>query len=529
MTDAAVAAPGRLTVAWQGLQSRWRTSLRLRVVSITLLFSVVAIALLGTVMVQRIASGLIESRERSAVADASAGIAAVERVLAAADTGVSTPSSSRLVEAAVTTVASRAGVPPLYDVLLLATPEAATGAPERATNLVGETSLPEGLRAAVRSDPRLAWAWTTIRYLDGVERAGLVVGAGITVPGVGPYELYLLYPVDAELATIALIERTGLLAGVAMVLVLVLLIGAVTGVVLRPLGDAARAASRWSSGDLTERVPVTSDDEMGQLARSFNDMAASLERQIHRLENLSMVQQRFVSDVSHELRTPLTTIRMAADVLHAGRTDMDDSLARSSELLLQQLDRFESLLQDLLEISRFDAGVAVIEAEPMDVGELVRNVVADSTPLADELGTRIDVVGGGNCVAEVDARRVTRILRNLVTNALEHGEGRPIQIRVAGSDDVVAVAVRDHGVGMSAEQVPFVFDRFWRADPARTRRIGGTGLGLAIALEDARLHGGTLEAWGSPSLGANFVLCLPRHAHATVSESPIPVVPQDIP
>ena len=527
MTDAAEAASTRSTVALQRLQTRWRSSLRFRVVTMTLLFSVLAIAVLGTIMVQRIASGLIEARERSAIADASAGIAAVERVLAAADTGASTPGPSRLIDVAVTTLASRAGVPPLYDVLMLATPDALSGSPERATNLVGESSLPDGLRDAVQSDPRLAWSWTTIRYLDGMERAGLVVGAEVSVPGVGPYEIYLLYPVDTELATIALIERTGLLAGIALVLVLVLLIGAVTGLVLRPLGDAARAASRWSSGDLSERVPVTSDDEMGQLARSFNDMAASLERQIQRLEDLSMVQQRFVSDVSHELRTPLTTMRMAADVLHSGRAQMDESLSRSAELLLQQLDRFETLLQDLLEISRFDAGVAVIEAEQIDVADLVARVVADSSPLADSLGTRIDFVSDGDCIAEIDARRVTRIMRNLVSNAIEHGESRPILIRAVASPDVVAIGVRDHGVGLASDQVPMVFERFWRADPSRTRRIGGTGLGLAIALEDARLHGGTLAAWGEPGHGSHFVLCLPRHAHATVEQCPLPLVPED--
>ena len=528
MTDAAEAAPSRLSVAGEQLRSRWRSSLRVRVVTITLLFSVVAIALLGTLMVQQIANGLVEARERSAVADASAGIAAVERVLAAADTGATTPAPSRLIDVAVTTLASRAGVPPLYDVLMLTTPDAVSGSPERATNLVSETSLPDGLRDAVRTDPRLAWSWTTIRSLDGSERLGLVVGAEVSVPGAGPYEIYLLYPIDTELAAISLIQRTGLLVGFALVMVLVLLIAGVTGLVLRPLGDAARAASRWSSGDLTERVPVTSDDEMGQLARSFNEMAISLERQIQRLEDLSSVQQRFVSDVSHELRTPLTTIRMAADVLHSGKSQMDDSLSRSTELLLQQLDRFETLLQDLLEISRFDAGVAIIEAEPANVADLVQRVLADSTPLAEDLGCRLDLVVEGDCVADIDARRVTRILRNLVSNAIEHGESQPIQVRVASSADVVAVAVRDLGVGLAAEQVPLVFERFWRADPARTRRIGGTGLGLAIALEDARLHGGTLEAWGEPGRGCNFLLCLPRHAHATVAACPLPLIPDDV-
>ena len=225
------------------------------------------------------------------------------------------------------------------------------------------------------------------------------------------------------------------------------------------------------------------------------------------------MQRRFVSDVSHELRTPLTTVRMAADLLYESREDFDDpAAARSAELLQNQLDRFESLLADLLEISRFDAGAAILDAEPADLRDVVARVIEGAEPLADQ-GQRGHVVGGDEpVVAEVDPRRIERILRNLVVNALEHGEGRDIDVRLAAGDGAVAVAVRDQGIGLKPGEASRVFNRFWRADPARARTTGGTGLGLSIALEDAALHGGWLHAWGEPGGGSQFRLTMPRNA-----------------
>ena len=195
------------------------------------------------------------------------------------------------------------------------------------------------------------------------------------------------------------------------------------------------------------------------------------------------MQRRFVSDVSHELRTPLTTVRMAADVIHDARVDFDPVTARSAELLADQLDRFESLLADLLEISRFDAGAAALEAEPIDLREVVRRVVERR-----RAARRAQGHAGYGCVgdqqpviAEADARRVERVLRNLVVNAVEHGEGRDVVVRLAAAGGAVAVAVRDYGVGLKPGEATRVFNRFWRADPARARTTGGTGLGLSIA------------------------------------------------
>jgi two-component system sensor histidine kinase MtrB len=276
-------------------------------------------------------------------------------------------------------------------------------------------------------------------------------------------------------------------------------------------------------------MSVKGEDDLARLATAFNDMAASLEQQIHRLEELSAVQQRFVSDVSHELRTPLTTIRMASDLIFEARGELDAPTARSAELLQTQLDRFENLLGDLLEISRYDAGAAVLDLETVDLASLARRAVDSVRPLADRRGSEIIITALEEpCPVECDPRRVDRILRNLLDNAVEHGEGRPIEVAIGGDDDAGAVSVRDHGVGLSEEDIGHVFDRFWRADPARARTTGGTGLGLAIAREDTRLHAGWLEAWGSPGLGACFRLTLPRSAEVTLEASPLPLVP-DLP
>jgi two-component system sensor histidine kinase MtrB len=240
------------------------------------------------------------------------------------------------------------------------------------------------------------------------------------------------------------------------------------------------------------------------------------------------VQRRFVSDVSHELRTPLTTVRMAGDVLHDARDRFDPVTARSAELLQKELDRFETLLADLLEISRFDAGAAVLEAEDVDLVDVVRRVVDMTSALAAQRDTRVVVHDPGmRCFAEADVRRVERIVRNLVTNAIDHAESRDVEIFIGADRQSAAIAVRDHGIGLGPGESAMVFNRFWRADPARARTSGGTGLGLSISLEDTHLHGGWLQAWGRPGEGAQFRLTLPRQLGTQLRHSPLPLVPDD--
>ncbi|MCB1129114.1 MAG: HAMP domain-containing histidine kinase, partial [Verrucomicrobiae bacterium] len=289
-----------------------------------------------------------------------------------------------------------------------------------------------------------------------------------------------------------------LLAGGAA---LVLMIGAVAWYVTRnvvsPVSHAAVVSEKLAAGQLQERMVVKGEDEVARLGASFNHMAASLQEQITQLATLSQMQQRFVSDVSHELRTPLTTVRMAAEVLYDAREDFDPMNKRSAELLYNQVERFQSLLSDLLEISRFDAGAAVLDAEPQDIFQVLGQVIEGAAPVAEEYGSEVLLhAREKSIIVEMDSRRIDRILRNLVLNALEHGEGRPVHISVAANQDAVAIAVRDHGIGMTPTEAARVFDRFWRADPARARTTGGSGLGLSIAAEDTKLHNGWLQAWG---------------------------------
>jgi two-component system, OmpR family, sensor histidine kinase MtrB len=213
-------------------------------------------------------------------------------------------------------------------------------------------------------------------------------------------------------------------------------------------------------------------------------------------------------------------------VLFAARDGLDPAPSRSAELLQSQLERFESLLTDLLEISRYDANAATLDAEPVDVCDIARQSADVAQQLAERRGTRIEFrLPAEPCIAEVDSRRVERILRNLLVNAVEHGENREAVVTVAADSGAVAVSVRDFGVGLAPGEETLVFDRFWRADPARARTTGGTGLGLSIAQEDARLHGGWLEAWGAPGRGSVFRLTLPRVAGERLAGSPLPLGP----
>ena len=219
---------------------------------------------------------------------------------------------------------------------------------------------------------------------------------------------------------------------------------------------------------------------------------------------------------------------MASEVIYNQRSSFDPVVARSSELLAAQIDRFERLLEDLLEVSRFDAEVAVLEPVDFDVVNLVRRCVSDfelgESPT--DSGIRIESQAPSVHI-KADIRRVERILRNLLSNALDHADGKEIIVSIVPTETEIAIGVRDFGPGLDQSALIRVFDRFWRTDPSRARIRGGTGLGLSIALEDARLHNGELDAWGRPGKGAHFVLTLPRIAGEQIQSRPIKVTPVD--
>ena len=505
----------------------WNGSLWLRVTFTTLALSIIIVTALGLVLLSRVTTGLLDAKERVSVAQATAGLGQAQRILDAANTGPSTPAPARLVDSVVAALAAQAGSPSTYDVLLLSSPTIGD-APERGTNLVDQASVPTSLRESVESTGRQAWTYTDIRFLDGGSTPGLVIGAPLQVPTVGPYELYYLFPLTQEQATLTLVRSAVDGIGALLMVLLAGVAWLVTRQVAVPVRAAARTSERLADGHLSERMAVQGSDDLARLAVSFNEMASSLERQIHQLEELSRVQQRFVSDVSHELRTPLTTIRMAADVLYDDRRTLDPNTSRAVELLQAQLDRFEMLLADLLEISRFDAGAAALEVDRVDLTGLVRASIERAEPLATRqaVPVRLDAPPG-ECVVECDPRRVDRIMRNLLENAIEHGNQWGVDVTVAAEPSSACITVRDYGVGLRPGESALVFNRFWRADPARARTTGGTGLGLAIALEDARLHNGWLEAWGRPGLGASFRLTLPLDRDHEIGEPALPLVPDD--
>jgi two-component system sensor histidine kinase MtrB len=518
---------------WHWLHDRWQRSIQLRVVTTTLVLSVTVVSALGAALQGTIVDGLLREQADAATADASAGIVSAQRQIDAGD-ATDPATRNQLLTQVVEDLATRGGPAGRYDVVLMASSQLPSATPRsvRASRGVDAGSVPAAMRAAVAASPAVYRTYTQVRYEDeSPAEPGLVVGGQVLVPVDAAnefYELYYLFPLADQQRAVDLL-RNGLVVTGAL---LVVLLGAIAWLVARqvvdPVRQAARTAERFSAGQLQERMASRGTDDIALLAASFNSMAASLQRQIGRLEDLSRVQQRFVSDVSHELRTPLTTVRMAADLLHEERESFDPAVRRAAELLQTQLDRFEALLADLLEISRFDAGAAVLEPEPVDVRDLVRSTVDALTPLAELKGSAVVVVQPEQpCVAEVDGRRISRVLRNLLENALEHGEGRPVTVEVGQDDAAVAVLVRDQGVGLKPGESSLVFNRFWRADPARARTSGGTGLGLAISLEDTRLHHGWLQAWGEPGRGSRFRLTLPRPSGAVLSASPLPLVPAD--
>jgi two-component system sensor histidine kinase MtrB len=503
----------RFPVTW------WWRSLPLRVVLTVFIASVLVLVLGGFLLMQQATIGVIAGKKETAKNEARQAVNTAQQQLNAADL-TSDVNVDKLLLDLATGFASRAEQ---FEVIIIARGQTIT-----AGNAV-RTSIPEALQKRVVQSFDLLMSPTQIDYRDGRSPvAGLAAGATLTLQGTGSYQIYLMFPLTQEVATLAILRYAVVTTGAILVILLTFIAALVSRQVVTPVRAARRAAESLASGNLRDRMKVRGQDDLARLATSMNYMASELEKQINTLEELSAVQQRFVSDVSHELRTPLTTVRMASEVLYEARDDFDPVAARSAELLQNELDRFEALLSDLLEISRFDAGAVQLNVEEVDLRDLVWRVVEANQRLAETNHTEINVRESGEAKAEVDARRIERILRNLLVNAIEHGEGHPIDILIESDEAAVAIAVRDHGVGFEASQARQVFHRFWRGDAARARTVGGTGLGLAIAMEDANLHGGWLTAWGRPAMGAQFRLTIPRKVGAILETSPLPLVPRDL-
>jgi two-component system, OmpR family, sensor histidine kinase MtrB len=497
----------------------WRRSLQLRVVTLTLGLSLLVILVLGFVLTSQITDRVLDSKVRAATEEIDRARGTVSGIVG----GEETRSLDSSLQLARNTLIDRktagSGLAGAFDAVLVVPGDG----PRAATSAGPVSQIPETLRDFVKAG-QVSYQYATV-HTDGFDGRALIIGSP-TTGHVSALELYMIFPLSSEESTIALVRGTMLVAGGVLLVLLAAIAIVVARQVVQPVRSASRIAERFAEGHLTERMPVRGEDDMARLAVSFNDMAESLSRQITQLEEFGNLQRRFTSDVSHELRTPLTTVRMAADLIYDHSEDLDPSLRRSTELMVNELDRFETLLNDLLEISRHDAGVAELSVEQVDLRATVRGALEDVGHLGEDAGVDVEVeLPNEEVIAEVDPRRVERILRNLIANAIDHAEHKPVEIRMAADEDTVAVTVRDHGVGLRPGEEKLVFSRFWRSDPSRVRRSGGTGLGLAISVEDARLHQGRLEAWGEPGKGACFRLTLPLVRGHKVTTSPLPLKP----
>ena len=505
----------------RALAQIWRRSLQLRVVVLTLGLSAVVILVLGFVLTSQITSRVLDVKVRAATEEVDRARNTVSGIVSGEEAR-SLDSSLQLARNTLISKpgqASGSGLAGTFDAVLIVPGDG----PREATSAGPVDQIPRTLRDFVKAG-QVSYQYATVRT-EGFSGPALLVGT--PAPSrVSNLELYLIFPLTSEENTITLVRGTMATGGLVLLLLLAGIALLVSRQVVLPVRSASRIAERFAEGHLSERMPVRGEDDMARLAVSFNDMAESLQRQITTLEEFGNLQRRFTSDVSHELRTPLTTVRMAADLIYDNSEDLDPALRRSTELLVSELDRFETLLNDLLEISRHDAGVAELSVEAVDLRSTVNKALANVGHLADEAAIELQVdLPEDPVIAEVDPRRVERILRNLIANAIDHAEHQPVQIRMGADEDTVAVTVRDFGVGLRPGEEKLVFSRFWRSDPSRVRRSGGTGLGLAISIEDARLHQGRLEAWGEPGNGACFRLTLPLVRGHKVTTSPLPLKP----
>ncbi|MFE6740787.1 ATP-binding protein [Streptomyces tubercidicus] len=317
--------------------------------------------------------------------------------------------------------------------------------------------------------------------------------------------VYAKLPLDAEEGNVeALVSAAQRGALPVLVLTVIPALLAARGV-LRPVRGLRQAAGRIAEGKLDTRLEVKGADELADLSRTFNDMAARLEESMAELRRLESNARRFAADVSHELRTPLAAMSAVTDVLDEDADSLDPDTASAVRLISQETGKLARMVEDLMEVSRFDAGAAALHLDEVDVAETIRKTLQAR---AWQKRVATDLPAGVR--ARLDPRRLDVVVANLVGNALHHG-GEPVRVRLHAPEpgaDRLLVEISDSGPGIDPEVLPHVFERFYKADSARARSEG-SGLGLAIAMENVRLHGGVMRAANSPEGGAVFTVDLP--------------------
>ena len=511
---------------WEALQAI-RNSASLRAASYLAAVSMVLILVAGTIVAGQLRSSVFESRRSAILSDAALRFSSAQSVFdqSTASTPDQIQESTRQLATSLRVSAAGTGA---VSVLLLRSP--AQSQTLRINEIVDPSVqgvIGDDMRQAVAESSDPQWQSVSIPSAQdsSVRVPAILVGTKVQVPRAGTHQLYIVYSLQGDQERINTVMGILIFAGIPFLLLIPVITFMLIYHILGPVRRTAAAAGKLADGNLDVRIDANDTrgtDEMANLGRAFNNMAESLEKKIDEYDELARLQQRFVSDVSHELRTPLTTIRMAEEMIWDQRENFDPVTNRSTELLHEQVERFDSMLADLLEISRHDAQSVDLVAESVDLRSLVARVVQSNSELAQRLGVEVIVESPHyRCSAEIDDRRIERVIRNLLVNAYEHAESKPVVVTLAANDSAVGVRVRDHGVGMSPATVERVFDRFFRADPARARTTGGTGLGLAISLEDVALHGGTLRAWGELGAGSSFMMTLPRKVGIPIEAEPL--------
>lgn len=509
----------------QRMRRLWRESLQFRALATAGVLMFLSFLAVGWSLSSQIATSLFENQKSQALQESINGFRNVQSVLNSSEMR-SDSEIRRNVSRTLTVLDAGASGKRSWILVPLEGQGKQGFIPEQSSDKsLSSSSIPTDFKNTVRDRDGVYWQTSTITtFENNRERTYpvLIVGTHVSIAQNPNYGLFTVYDMTDSSSTIAHINFV-LFGGFCALLTVVLsVVWLVTRFVVRPITQTAITAERLAAGDLDQRVSVKGEDQAARLGISFNRMADSLQEKIVQLERLSTLQQRFVSDVSHELRTPLSTVRLGTELLYDSRENMTPMQVRSVELLHGQVDRFQSMLADLLEISRFDAGSAMLTIDTEDFIQVLSNILQEALPHLERTNTKLNVhTNHESIMVDMDRVRIERVLRNLLYNAIEHGESRPIDVYVDANATNLGIAVRDHGIGLSEDEAVQVFNRFWRADTSRKRTLGGTGLGLSIAAEDVRLHGGTLEAWGEKGRGACFTMNLPLVHGAPLGESPV--------
>ena len=512
---------------FRAIHRLWVHSLQFRSVTSAGIMMLIAFIAVGTSLSNQIATSLFENKKNQALEESIKGFDNVQSVFDGSSEARTDSEIRRNVTRALTLLDASGDTQRRWVLVPLDQQSKKGFIPEQSgDNALDAATIPEDFKSTVRDSPGgVFWEKKDLsepEKSNGEPYPALIIGTSVSIPQNPDYGLFVVYDLSESSSTITYINVV-LGTGFTVLLILVLsIVWFVTRLAVRPITLTAITAEKLAAGDLNRRVSVRGKHQAARLGISFNKMADSLQEQITQLERLSTLQQRFVSDVSHELRTPLSTVRLSSELLYDSRDTLNPVQSRSVELMHNQVDRFQALLSDLLEISRFDAGSAVLNIDAEDFMSVLNDVLVEVIPHLERTGTRLIVHSEqAHIDIDIDRVRIERVLRNLLFNAIEHGESKPVDIYIATNATNLGVAVRDHGIGLSEEEAAQVFNRFWRADTSRKRTLGGTGLGLSITAEDVRLHGGRIEAWGMKGKGACFTMNLPLVHGGELGPSPV--------